>query len=142
MKDKNGNSPLIDDGTGRLIDNPEYKSDDQLRYEDKKAAEKAEFDEAFKDVGANMKKWANENSAPKTKEERENFAKTFKPKTSKMEISLSGKDKTTIKFTSAFNSEYTVEQFENLGYFSELRFMDFKKVLFSNGKKVVASRDL
>lgn len=58
FKDKNGNAPLVDDGTGKLIDNPNYKSDAQYEYEEKEVKKREKFDEAFKDVGSNMKKWA------------------------------------------------------------------------------------
>lgn len=73
FKDKNGNAPLIDDGTGKLIDNPDYKSDEEYEREELKQMQ----DNDFKDVGSNMKKWADSvNKLPKTKEESIQHVKT------------------------------------------------------------------
>ena len=134
--------PLVEGPDGKLIEDPNY-----VTKEMKEKARK-EADIAFKDVGTGMKKWADsavssEQKNPKLAvEEREMFAKTFRPKTSKMDISLVGKDKTTIIFTSAFNTEYISEQFDNLNYFMELRSLGFKKVIFSNGNQIVGQKDL
>ena len=148
FKDKEGNAPLIDDGTGKLVDNPNFKSDAQYEYEEKEAQKKEKFDEAFKDVGSNMKKWADSAVAAEKAnpnfavEKREDFAKSFDCKTGPNELSLSGKKKTIITFTGAFNNELTFEQFENLNYFSELKSLGFEKVILSNGIKTGASKKL
>ncbi|EKB61412.1 hypothetical protein [Bergeyella zoohelcum] len=138
FKDKHGNAPLIEDEQGRLVDNPNYKTDEEWEREEIKQKIKEELEKTRKDDGMSF---VAENSEP-TAEDRENFAKVFKPRSGKNEISLSGKDKTTITLTSGFNSEFTMEQFNNLNYFEKLRELGFKKVVFSNGKKTVATKDL
>lgn len=138
FKDKKGNAPLIEDANGTLIDNPAY-------------SEKTEIDTTTNFVEDTPKKFrvpgvdfeVDEKEEAKIDiEKREDFAKSFKPKTGKNEISLSGKDKTTITFTGTFNTPFTREQFENLNYFDEMKPYGFKKVLFSNGLKIVATKKL
>ena len=134
--------PLVEGPDGKLIEDPNYVTK-EMKEQAKKNA-----DVAYKDVGSNMKKWA-DSAVQADKEnpnlsidERKNFAKTFKSKTGPNKISISGKKKTIITFTGAFNTETTYEQFERLNYFTEMRSLGFKKVIISNGVKVMSEKDL
>ena len=137
FKDKNGNAPLIYDGTGKLIYNPEYKTDAQIEYDEKMQSARDEYELSEKDDGTEIKE-----SGGYNKEDRISFAKNFKPKTGSTEVKLSGSDKTTIKLISGFNTEFTEEQYDKLGYFNVFRNYGFKKVVFSNGKEIITTIDL
>ncbi|MGV8914381.1 MAG: hypothetical protein ACOH1X_02920 [Kaistella sp.] len=134
LKDKNGNAPLVENEEGEFVDNPNYKTDQQIKYDENMQSARAEYKASEKDDGSNVTL-----TKEPTITDRENFAVSFKPKTGKNEITLSGKNKTTIKFT-GWNTEYTLEQFDNLDYFSTMKSLGFTKVLFSNGTKTVGTR--
>lgn len=136
FKDKNGNAPLINDGNGNLIDNPEYKTDAEIEYDNKMQPYRDAVESSKKDDGTAL------TLDNYTKEDRVNFSKSFKPKTGRTEVKLSGPDKTTIKLISAFNTELTEEQYDNLGYFNVFKTYGFKKVIISNGIKTFATVEL
>ncbi len=138
MKDKEGNASLVEDDKGYLVDNPEYKTDAKYKYDENMAAARSAYKESMKD-GSDV---LNQDAENPTISTREVFANTFKPKTGSNKITLSGKDKTTITFSAAFNNDYTPEQFDNLDYFSKLKELGFKKVIISDGEETIAVREL
>ncbi|SKC12463.1 hypothetical protein SAMN05660477_03166 [Soonwooa buanensis] len=137
FKDKNGNAPLIEDANGNLIDNPNYKTKAESEYDEKMQDVREKYKESKTDDGT-----LNLSTSEPTIKDRESFAENFKPKNAKTEVKLSGKEKTTITLTSAFTTEYTLEQYENLNYFEVLKNLGFKKVVFSNGNKTIATKKL
>lgn len=136
LKDKNGNAPLIENEKGEFVDNPNYKTDQQIKFDENMQSARAEYKASEKDDGSNITL-----IKEPTITDRENFAVTFKPKTGKNEITLSGKNKTIITFT-GWNTEYSVEQFGNLDYYSKMKALGFTKVKFSNGQKIVGTKNL
>ncbi|GEM_PF-4910040 len=137
FKDKNGNAPLIEDADGNLVDNPDYKTAEQEHYDKVLQPSRDALKESLKD-GTEDVVIFNE----PTVQDREHFITVFKSKTSAQEMKLSGDEKTTITFISAFNTPYTVEQFDNLHYYDKLRELGFKKVIFSDGVKTTGEKDL
>lgn len=134
FEDKNGNAPLVMNEKGYLVDNPDYKTE----YDEKMEPYREAVRQARKDDGTSIDLG---NKEP-TIEDRENFAKNFKPKSGAATIKLSGKNKTTIEVISGFATEFTAEQFDNLGYYHTFKELGFKKVKFNNGREVVATRSL
>ena len=137
FKDNSGNAPLIEDADGNLVDNPNYKSEEEQNYDVQMQDVREEYKKSEKDDGT-----SNLPSSEPTVKDREFFAENFKPKTSKTDVMLSGNEKTTITLTSAFTTDYTLEQYENLKYFEVLERLGFKKVIFSNGNKTIATKKL
>ncbi|MBT0572778.1 hypothetical protein OKE68_02780 [Riemerella anatipestifer] len=131
FEDKNGNAPLIEDENGYLVDNPNYKTDRELEYDEKMQTARENYRNSKKDDGSTI----DLGGRTPTVEDREQFGKNFKPKTGSTTIELIGKEKTTIKLISGFNTDFTLEQYERLNYFDKMRELGFKKAIFNNGRK-------
>ena len=58
MKDKQGNAPLIDDGTGKLIDNPNYHTDNYYEVEEEYQGKTPEEEVEMAKLQNNMKRFA------------------------------------------------------------------------------------
>ena len=58
MKDKQGNAPLIDDGTGKLIDNPNYHTDNYYKVEEEYQGKTPEEEVEMSKLQNNMKRFA------------------------------------------------------------------------------------
>lgn len=131
FKDEKGQSPLIMNEQGYLVDNHNYEV----------SAEREAAREDYRATLDDGSSFVSSVSGKPTVADREKFAETFKPKTGKTEIILEGKDKTTI-ILKGYMVPYTVEQYENLNYFDLLKKMGFKKVIFLFGKETVAIKNL
>lgn len=77
FKDKNGNSPLIEDANGNLIDNPAYTEDseyEELSYKKEDDTAKLSREKQAIKIQIAMKEWADsavkaDKEKPKTKEQ-------------------------------------------------------------------------
>lgn len=132
FKDKNGNAPLIENENGELVDNPNYKSEADLKYDERMENIRAAYNSSKVNDGTESI-----TDYETTIEGRKNFTKVFKPKSGAVRIYLLGRDKSTIKLVSGFMSDFSVEQYGNLGYLDTFRKLGFKKVIFNNGSKNV-----